>query len=51
MSFASGLGEPLRASRPVRVLERSLERGRLAHGILLHGNNLETVEKVARSIA
>lgn len=50
MSFASALSEPLRSLRPVRVLERSLERGTLAHGILLHGDNLEDLSTVATAI-
>lgn len=51
MSLASALTEPLASSRPVKVLERSLEEGRLAHAILLHGENLEALESVALALA
>lgn len=45
------LPESLRHSRPVEVLERTLARGRLAHGILLHGDNLQSLESVALALA
>ncbi len=51
MKLADALPEHLRGSRPVEVLERSLERKRLAHGILLHGEDLGTLEAIALSIA
>jgi DNA polymerase-3 subunit delta' len=35
----------------VRLLQRSLERGRLAHGYLFTGDQLEDLEGVARSLA
>ena len=51
MSLANALADPLRQSRPVKVLDRSITKGRLAHGILLHGNNLEVLEEVGLALA
>ena len=51
MSLAGALSEPLRSSRTVKVIERSLERERLPHGILLCGENLDALEEVAIRIA
>ncbi len=45
------LPESLRQTRPVEVLERTLKRGRLAHGILLHGDSLQSLESVALALA
>lgn len=50
-TFSSALPEPLANSRSVQVLERSLEKKRLAHGILLHGSDLCTLETVAHTLA
>ena len=50
MSLAIGLSDKLRHSRPVEVLERSLEKNRLAHAILLHGGSLTALAEVARAI-
>ncbi|MGB0257955.1 MAG: DNA polymerase III subunit gamma/tau [Coraliomargarita sp.] len=47
----SALPEALRGSRAVEVLERSLARNRLGHGILLHGESLESLELIVRAIA
>lgn len=38
-------------SRPVQVLENALAQGRLAHGILLHGDNLAALEKTCLDLA
>ena len=51
MSLANALADPLRQSRPVKVLDRSITKGRLAHGILLHGNDLEVIEEVGLALA
>jgi DNA polymerase-3 subunit delta' len=51
MSFASSLPAELRDSRPVRVLDASLAKGRLPHGILLHGSDLGGVRSVALALA
>lgn len=45
------LPESLHQARPVEVLARSLEKGRLPHGILLHGDELEDLEAVAKALA
>lgn len=49
--FTDRLSPELRELRPVRVLERSLQHGRLAHGILLHGPNLTILKEVAYALA
>ena len=51
MALSSELPKPLRHSRAVEVLERSLLRDRLGHGILLHGENLSSLETIVRAIA
>lgn len=48
--LAPSLPPEIAQSRPVKVLEASLERGRLAHGILLHGDDLATLERVALAL-
>lgn len=45
------LPQSVEESRAYQVLERSLEQGRLSHAILLHGENLKTLSRVAESIA
>lgn len=45
------LPDDLATSRPVRVLEESWRKGRLPHGILLHGENLNIISQVAESLA
>jgi DNA polymerase III subunit delta' len=35
----------------LQLLQRSLERGRLAHGYLFSGNELESLESIARTLA
>ena len=51
MSLIASLPESIRDCRAVQVLERSLERERLGHGILLHGESLDALESLARGIA
>jgi DNA polymerase III subunit delta' len=48
--LAPSLPPAIAQSRPVKVLESSLQRGRLAHGILLHGDDLTTLERVALAL-
>src|SRR6185295_1344583 len=47
MSFAN-LAEQQDA---VRILQRSLERGRLGHAYLFQGSRIEELERVARTLA
>lgn len=49
MQFSHALPEALRDVRAVEVLERSLASGRLAHGILLHGDDLSDLEAIAQA--
>ena len=51
MSLKSALPDSLRECRSIQVLMRSLEKGRLAHAILLHGNNQESLEEVSMALA
>lgn len=51
MSLIASLPESIHDCRAVQVLERSLERERLGHGILLHGESLDALEALARGIA
>ncbi len=51
MPFSHALPEPLRSVRAVEVLERSLASGRLAHAILLHGDEMNDLEAVAQAVA
>ena len=37
--------------RVIQLLQRSLERGRLAHAYLFSGNNLDELEAVAKTLA
>lgn len=39
------------SQQSVELLQRSLERGRLAHGYLFSGNDLETIEAIAQTLA
>jgi DNA polymerase-3 subunit delta' len=43
--------QELRKEPQVDLLQRSLERGRLGHAYLFEGDNLETLETVARTLA
>jgi DNA polymerase III subunit delta' len=49
--FAAGLPARLHECRPAKVLEKSLSSGRLAHAILLHGEDLRELEAVALAMA
>jgi DNA polymerase-3 subunit delta' len=40
-----------KSQQSVQLLQRSLERGRLAHGYLFNGNDLESLEEIARTLA
>jgi DNA polymerase-3 subunit delta' len=51
MKLSDTLPEVLRHTRAVEVLERSLSQNRLAHGILLHGESLQSLEIIVRAIA
>ena len=51
MRLRNVLPESFRNCRPVQVLERSYTKGRLAHGILLYGNNLNILEEVGKALA
>lgn len=51
MALKNVLTEPLRSTNPVKVLERSLEKGRLPHAMLLHGGHYPFLEKVALGLA
>ena len=44
------LPDTLRSCRALQVLDRSLSQDRLAHGILLHGENLSSLENIVRAI-
>ncbi len=50
-AFLEALPEALRETRPVAVLARSLQRGRLAHAILLQSENPAAQEDVALALA
>ncbi|WP_269524983.1 hypothetical protein [Coraliomargarita parva] len=51
MQISHALPEILRNSRAVEVLERSLSKDRLGHGILLHGESLASLEQIVRAIS
>lgn len=51
MQLREKLPEALRDSRAVEVLERSLTSNRLGHGILLHGQNMGSLEQIVRAIS
>lgn len=51
MQLRNALPETLRDNRAVEVLERSLARDRIAHGILLHGENMKSLESIVRAIS
>ncbi len=51
MSLAKALPEQLRQLRPVQVLERSISRGRLAHAILMYGENRQMLETITHAVA
>jgi DNA polymerase III subunit delta' len=39
------------SQQSVQLLQRSLERGRLAHGYLFNGNDLDSLEEISRTLA
>lgn len=51
MALKNALTEPLRSSNPAEVLERSLEKGRLPHAMLLHGDHYPLLEELALGLA
>ena len=51
ITLSESLPDSLRGTRAVEVLERSLAQNRLGHGILLHGESLESLETIVRAIA
>lgn len=51
ISLKSSFPESLRECRPMQALMRALDKGRLAHALLLHGDNLEAIEEVAYVLA
>jgi DNA polymerase-3 subunit delta' len=51
MPGLSSLPPALRSLRPVKTLEANLEKGRLAHAILLKGEDLASLEHVAHALA
>ena len=51
VTLSESLPELLRGTRAVEVLERSLAQNRLGHGILLHGENLESLKTIVRAMA
>jgi DNA polymerase-3 subunit delta' len=51
MPGLTALPESLRSLRPVQTLEANLNRGRLAHAILLKGEDLAMLEQVANALA
>lgn len=51
MRLASALPEAIAESRPVQILERSIEQGRLGHALLLHGPDILALEQTAKAVA
>ena len=51
ITLSESLPDSLRGTRAVEVLERSLAQNRLGHGILLHGESLESLKTIVRAIA
>lgn len=49
--FSAGLSQRLATCRPAQVIEKSFSTGRLAHAILLHGEDLRELEAVALAMA
>jgi DNA polymerase III subunit delta' len=50
-AFAAALSPALASCRPAKVLGKALETGRLAHAILLHGEDLAELSAVAEALA
>ena len=51
MGLKTVLNEPLKSTNPVEVLERSIEKGRLPHAMLFHGDHYPFLEEVALGLA
>ena len=51
MAGLSALNPAIRALRPVQTLEANLAKGRLAHAILLKGEDLPVLQSVAEALA
>lgn len=51
MPGLSALPESLRSLRPVQTLQANLQKGRLAHAILLKGEDLAMLEQVAMALS
>jgi DNA polymerase-3 subunit delta' len=51
LSALQALPPELRSLRPVQTLARNLQKGRLAHAILLRGEDLQQIESVALALA
>ena len=51
MPGLDSLPQEIRALRPVRTLEANLQKGRLAHAILLKGDDLKVLETVSHALA
>ena len=51
ITLSESLPDSLRGTRAIEVLERSLAQNRLGHGILLHGESLESLQTIVRVIA
>lgn len=51
MGLKTVLSEPIQETNPVEVLERSLEKGRMPHALLLHGDHFPYLEEVAHGLA
>lgn len=51
MGGLDALPAPIRSLRPVQTLEANLKKGRLAHAILLKGEDLALLDEVAQALA
>jgi len=51
MGLKTVLSEQLQSTNPVEVLERSIEKGRLPHAMLFHGDHYPYLEEVALGLA
>lgn len=51
MAGLKSLPPEIRSLRPVKTLEANLEKGRLAHAILLKGDDLNVLESVSHALA
>jgi len=51
MSLSDGLTESLRSNRSIAILEKAVAKRRLAHALLLRGDNTDILNAVARALA